>query len=852
MSEPKPMPVDVVVHTHWDREWYLPHQTTVARLRFVMRAVVDALDTGQLHSFLFDGQTAALEDLVAQAEPALVRRVRTAIAQGRISLGPWYIAADEFLCSGESLLRNLLTGIADATAEGGLQRVGYLPDSFGHVAQMPQLLQLCGIGTAVLWRGADARQSLFDWVAPDGSRVATVFLPEGYYQHALNLPTNDARTAALTTLLDRLAARAGAARLLLTQGGDHLLPAPDMAARIVAFNAAQSRYCLQPATLAGHVEAVLKETNVEREVHHGELRSNAQAFVLPDVLSTRRTLKRLHDAAEDRLLGAIEPLLALCVPAAEWPTRALDQAWRLLLQQQAHDSICGCSVDAVHAEMAQRFAQLGQRLDGLQQHALATAGMVSLRQHAGGPDVFADDARCTLLNPWPQCMQGWQVVTVFLRGELHAGLSVSAAGAIVPCELLSATPHEEVRSPLDDFPERLVGYRYELALHLDLAGLDTLTLEVRRAPMLAPLALECVENACTRLSLDSQGQLLWHDVASARDITAALQFHHELDAGDSYNYSPPTQPQRTRQARFELIDARRIGALAEMRLRVQMLVPTALDVTRHRGSDEQVVNDGELRLRLFGDEPMVDAQLRWKNRSCDQRTRLLWPLPASTATVHTDTAFDWQRRSVQLAAWPDAPSRQEMPVVVMPTLSAVAAAPWCIAHLAMHECEVVEHHGAHHLALTLIRSVGWLSRRDLRTRGVGAGPDIATPEAQCLGEEVFHFRFGTGSADQALPQARRLRRPALLLQGHRDAWPQGVDIGNAVVQVSALRRVATDTGDAGSTLEIRVWNPTDAVQTLALDHAQWQAARADAVPVPSPLAGPIQVAPHAIMTLHQR
>ena len=846
-----PRPVDVVVHTHWDREWYLPHQTSVARLTFVMRAVVDALDAGQLHSFLFDGQTAALEDLVAQAEPALVARVRRAIASGRIALGPWYIAADEFLCSGESLLRNLLTGIADASAEGGLQRVGYLPDSFGHVAQMPQLLQLCGITTAVLWRGANATQNLFDWVAPDGSRVATVFLPEGYYLHGLNLPAGEASRAAMTTLLDRLAARGGASRLLYTQGGDHLLPAPDMAARMLAFNAAQSRYELRPATLAGHIDAVLADSNDQREVLHGELRDNTRAFVLPDVLSTRRTLKRLHDAAEDRLLGAIEPLLALCVPTAEWPwpARALDQAWRLLLQQQAHDSICGCSVDSVHREMLTRFEQLARRLDGLQQLALAAAGMVNLRQHAAGPDVLADDTHCTLLNPWPQRLQGWQVVTLFLRGELHAGLAVASNGAALPCALLSATPHAEVRSPLDDFPERLTGHRYELAVPLDLPGLSALTLEVQGATAAAVQPLEHLHNASLRISLDSRGQLLWHDVASGQTITAALQLQHELDAGDSYNFSPPAQLQRTRQVRFELIHARRFGAVAEMRLRVQMQVPAALDETRQRGSHEQVVNDGELRLRLLGDEPVLDAQLTWHNRSRDQRTRLLWPLPHSTDAVWTDTAFDWQRRPIKLAVWPDAPSRQEMAVVVMPTLSAVAAAPWWIAHQAMHECEVVEEGGARHLALTLIRSVGWLSRRDLRTRGVGAGPDIATPEAQCLGEEVFHFRFGTAAADQALPQARRLRRPALLLQGYRDAWPPGVDIGNAVVQVSALRRVASEGGD---TLELRAWNPSDDVQTLALHHQNWQAVRADGVPASSALAGPIQVAPHAIMTLHQR
>ena len=53
-------------------------------------------------------------------------------------------------------------------------RVGYLPDMFGHVAQMPQILRLAGLEHAVVWRGVPAAidQTAFWWEAPDGSRGA--------------------------------------------------------------------------------------------------------------------------------------------------------------------------------------------------------------------------------------------------------------------------------------------------------------------------------------------------------------------------------------------------------------------------------------------------------------------------------------------------------------------------------------------------------------------------------------------------------------------------------------------------------------------------------------------------------
>ena len=80
---------------------------------------------------------------------------------------------DEFLVSGETIARNLEYGQRRAAAFGGAMPVGYLPDMFGHVAQMPQILRLAEIEQAVVWRGVPAAigSHAFVWEAPDGSSV---------------------------------------------------------------------------------------------------------------------------------------------------------------------------------------------------------------------------------------------------------------------------------------------------------------------------------------------------------------------------------------------------------------------------------------------------------------------------------------------------------------------------------------------------------------------------------------------------------------------------------------------------------------------------------------------------------
>jgi hypothetical protein len=877
-----PQDVDVVAHTHWDREWYLPRETTLLRLQAVMAQVLDALDRGDLPTFLFDGQTVALEDLLATAPPEMAQRLRRHAEAGRLILGPWYVSADEFLVSGESLIRNLAFGLADAAQFGPAQRLGYLPDTFGHVAQMPQVLAQFGIDQAVLWRGADAEQDRFDWAAPDGTVARTVFLTAGYYLIPLHGPQDPER---LLALLRQLAARrdptVGGA-LLLPHGGDHLAPAENLAQRLHAFNQAQGDFRLRWSTLQAHAEEVLARGGA-CETLHGELRHNTQSFVLPDVLSTRRPLKQAHQQAEDRLLGEIEPLWAQAAPHAPAPA-GLARAWRTLIQQQAHDSICGCSIDAVHAEMAQRFVNLAQLLDGLREQALQAAGLRTAHQHGSSDeDIWADDSRCTLFNPLPVPRQGWHTLQVFLKGARHAALSISLAdGQALPCEVLAVHEARELVSPLDDFPEPLVGHRYEIAVLACVPGLGALPLRVEAADpavhaLQAPQASTAagpgpvMENAAWRVEVTAAGHLELTDRLLGHRVERAFSLRSELDAGDSYNFSPPpllaasaTSPTSAvcDEARWALVEQRHIGAVHEMTLRLEMDLPAGLDPARQGADPRRVTSHGELRLRLLGDEPALDVRLHWHNAACDQRTRLLLPgLPPDLTSTWSDTAFAWTERPIRLAQIPDAPSKQEMPVAVQPSLSAVVAGPWAVVHRALYEHEIVSapatsagKEGAttkRALGLTLVRSVGWLSRRDLRTRGVGAGPDLATPEAQCLGPSVAELQLLAGAAARAqqVPAlATHFRRPLLLLHGQGEAWAPAVDLGQPKAVTSSVRR------DSDGRLELRLWNPCGAPLPLDLELTQWEAVRADGQPdTRAPQAGPRHVLrPFGLLTLRQR
>ena len=254
----------LVSHFHWDREWYRPFEAYRARLVDAVDRVLDLLDADPGYRFLLDGQAIVVEDYLAvrpERRPALEAGLRA----GRLAAGPWYVQPDSLLPSGEAHVRNLLHGRRVLGALGPVSTVGYVPDSFGHPAQLPQLLAGFGLGSFVYWRGSgdeiDEVGPVYRWVAPDGSAVEALLLREGYF-NAAGLPADAAGAASVLAALAARLAAAGSP-VLLMNGFDHALPDPHTGAAAAALarltgatvlrgllEDARTRWCSRPARCA--------------------------------------------------------------------------------------------------------------------------------------------------------------------------------------------------------------------------------------------------------------------------------------------------------------------------------------------------------------------------------------------------------------------------------------------------------------------------------------------------------------------------------------------------------------------------------------------------------------------------
>lgn len=371
--------ITVVPHTHWDREWYLPFDEFRERLVVMMDGLIELGANGFPH-FHLDGQTAMVDDYLA-ARPEKESAIRRLAAEGRLSLGPWFTQMDEFLTSGESHIRNVERGSKRARELGGSLAVGYMPDQFGHIGQMPQILTMHGIERAVVWRGVSSgvESTSFRWESPDGTSVLTEYLAFGYANGEAFRTLSDPRelAEAIAASVERTRSFLPADRMLVMMGTDHAGPDPTLPDRVAAAAALLPDVELRIAGLDAHLARLdLGDVPTWR----GELRSSARAHLLPNVYSARAPQKRERGRVEALVERYAEPLAAL-VPGVAWPAERLDRAWQLLLWNGAHDSVCGCSHDRVARDVDARTTEARSIAETIATQAI---GVLASRLSANG------------------------------------------------------------------------------------------------------------------------------------------------------------------------------------------------------------------------------------------------------------------------------------------------------------------------------------------------------------------------------------------------------------------------------------------------------------------------------------
>ena len=336
------------LHTHWDREWYREFEVFRLRLLRVFDNVLEMLENNKIPSFYFDGQVSALLDYL-EIRPKKEGLVRKFIAEKKLYIGPCYTLVDEFLTDKTVFEKNLEIGLKISKDFGCTDFIGYLADTFGHSQNIPKIFKDFGIDKCVVWRGCGDIPSEFSF-----NGINTVNLIRGYFMDIFSAPmTIEQKAEWLKGNLDKIAEKSGN-YLLLPIGADHLGVEPDITEQIEKVNSLLDNYEIKLSNPFEYFELV--KDNFKQFEWNDELRDNSKTFILQGSYSARLKLKQYNI----KCTYLLEQADKLQKKYGEEYNSIIEYAYKLLLKNQAHDGICGCSTDLVHRENITRYEKIIQ------------------------------------------------------------------------------------------------------------------------------------------------------------------------------------------------------------------------------------------------------------------------------------------------------------------------------------------------------------------------------------------------------------------------------------------------------------------------------------------------------------
>ncbi len=654
------MKIFVYSGTHWDREWYKPYQG----FRAMLVGMTDDLLTGLENTpdygvFHFDGQTVVLEDYL-EIRPEQAQRLGDLIRAGRIVIGPWYDMPDEFLVSGESMIKNLRLG-REICHRYGVEpaKVGYVCDIFGHSSQTPQIFAGMDIHHALLGRGTNEHEdpAHFLWEALDGTQVVTFRLREksgyGDFGDFINtLPLSmqgKAFDRALKDYIDDEIKRCGDVDVLCLMDATDFRP----------FRAETPRYIdairrLYPDAQVYHASisemARAQAAHADRlAVRRGELcratkRPNiGYCHTITNTLSSRYPIKQYNDRNQTKMEKWVSPLYAFGLTSMAIGFEKL--ANKLLLQNHPHDSICGCSIDQVHRDMMYRFDQT--RLIG---DEILLPFFESLKGEPFGAITVREEKegkRIRIYNPHPYRMK--RSVTAHLEVSGLPTYAEPFGYEQIPAFRLYDAQGEEIPY---GFVRPLPGNQYEIAFACTLTPLGVTEIEVRpsalptRNPSRLLTSPRSAEGDALALSVNLDGTVNLTDQETGQTYENLLTMIDDGEIGDGWYHCCPNIDTVVSPTSAEVRVIENSPVRVTFRIEQKMDLPQHADfscgVTRSAQTvDYRIVHE----VTLAKGDRGITVHTVIDNNAMDHRLRLRLPRVAAGARYEAAQAFGYVTRA---------------------------------------------------------------------------------------------------------------------------------------------------------------------------------------------------------------
>ncbi|MCD6397820.1 MAG: hypothetical protein J7L71_09795, partial [Spirochaetaceae bacterium] len=660
--------------------------------------------------FVLGGQRSMVEDFFEELNKYGVstniykKKIRKYVKQKRLFIGPYYLQPDWQLLSEESLVRNMLIGNQLASDLGGSMNVGWMMDNFGQISQTAQIHKEFGMKGLYVWRGVEMDpenvQSEFLWESPDGTRIPSIYLLDSYRNVMRLAEYENIMKQRVFAEVIKLKPFTTTTNILLMNGYDQEMVPDDIQPFIKDEQMDTEELAVFQSTPEKFMDAVMAEKPTLKTLK-GSLYSGRFIAVFPGVMSARMYLKLQNDDQQKALEKRAEPLSTLVwALGGEYDGQIISEAWKTLLKNHPHDSICGVSIDDVHTDMEERSRYVNQ---------LSTSQIQKkLRELIG------------LINT--SDMKDEEVKVVFNTGFYKRNEVVSFGDKTF---FVNLPP---------------MGYKLiEKSSNKPGSGLilDGYT----------------VENSLILLSINSNGSFNIKYKNTGRIFENLGMFEDRADTGDEYNYSYPKNDCiiTTSGVKAEISIIEKSSIRAVFRIKIEMELPES-DVNNHTERSKVLRKLPIVTyLTLDADSPLVKCRTVVRNTVKDHIMRVVFPTNIKTDFSYAGSPFDVTERPIHIEDYDESSIPEDVRKVIVGAREAKpntiflnrefvdlnnGSEGFAVLSKGLPEYQVIDEDNK--IALTLFRSVGWVAK-DINSRIGDAGPMIYTPGAQCLREMSFEY-----------------------------------------------------------------------------------------------------------------
>lgn len=696
----------IVAHTHWDREWYFTDKKSIVYSLYDFDELIEFLENNSdFSSFLLDGQTSIINDYISY-RPNNIDRLKKLVKDKRIIVGPWFTQTDTLVIHGESIIRNLLYGIADSNKFGGYQRIGYLPDSFGMSEDMPTIYDNFNLKYAVFRRGISdylTNKREFLWKSKSGKTIKTFNI---YHYGLMAYPPNNISDIYYTELIDKLKKFNNNKPYIIFNGEDQK-PIRKNLSKLIK----NSKYEFKVDSLENALDSLFENID-SLETYQGEFTLGQFSRTHKSIFSTRADLKIKNNRLENYLVNVIEPICSIAMKLGiKYESLLLEKTWRLLLENAAHDSIGMCNSDKTNRVIEQRYDVAKDILDNL----------LELTLRRIGDRINPKDLSFQVYNTLPYKRKD------IIEGEIYSpyeDFDIISNGKQIDYEKISIEDaNSELKKSIKEIGVNNEGYSnlkkytnlYKIKVRfedeINSMGYKTYYIVKSSEKYESRLEKSVLTNGNISIDVDQNGSI----IISGNNKLRSIYFENAGDEGDSYDYSKPVNDTIITKSKVIKKEVIKRKYFSELKLILLQKIPYNLEKREKKEFDvDQYI---QVNLKLYDDEN-ISINVKIENKAIEHRYRIISETKLNEDTNFSNTQFGTIIRNNKLEVekvW-EKEKWDERPRTIEPMLSFCGLGnknKVAMVTDGVREYQILDNSK---IAMTMYRSVSYIGKANLNDR----------------------------------------------------------------------------------------------------------------------------------------